>query len=42
LDEVLSLSDRVAVMYRGRIAGVVTPGAVSREVVGQLMAGVTP
>ena len=41
LDEVLSLSDRVAVMYRGRIAGVVTPNAVGREVVSQLMAGVT-
>ena len=40
LDEVLSLSDRVAVMYRGRIAGIVTPNSVSREVVGQLMAGV--
>ena len=40
LDEVLSLSDRVAVMYRRRVAGVVVTGSVSRDVVGQLMAGV--
>ncbi|GAA0714324.1 ABC transporter ATP-binding protein [Dactylosporangium roseum] len=41
LDEVLTLADRIAVMYRGRIIGVV-PGGVSREEVGMMMAGITP
>jgi simple sugar transport system ATP-binding protein len=41
LDEVLSLADRVAVMYRGRILAVVPPDT-PREEVGLLMAGVTP
>jgi general nucleoside transport system ATP-binding protein len=39
LDEVLSLADRVAVMYRGQIVGVVDP-TTSREQLGKLMAGV--
>ena len=39
LDEVAALADRIAVMYRGRIVGVV--GAdTSREVLGLMMAGV--
>ncbi len=38
LDEVLALGDRVAVMYRGRIVGIVDP-AVGRETVGLMMAG---
>ncbi len=38
LDEVLGLADRIAVMYRGRIAGEVAAGA-SAEAVGLLMAG---
>jgi len=38
LDEVLGLADRIAVMYRGRIAGEVPAGA-SAEEVGILMAG---
>lgn len=41
LDEVLSLADRVAVMYRGRILAVVPPDT-PREEIGLLMAGVTP
>ncbi|MGH6657908.1 MAG: ABC transporter ATP-binding protein [Actinocrinis sp.] len=40
LDEVLSLADTVAVMYRGKIVGVVSPDA-SREEIGLLMAGIT-
>ncbi|ANS80489.1 ABC transporter ATP-binding protein [Serinicoccus hydrothermalis] len=45
LDEVLGLADRIAVMYRGRIIGVVDAtgedGApVSRDVLGLMMAGV--
>jgi simple sugar transport system ATP-binding protein len=39
LDEIAVLADRVAVMYRGRILGVV-PGDTSREVLGLMMAGV--
>ena len=39
LDEVAALADRVAVMYRGKIVGVVPPDT-SREVLGLMMAGV--
>ena len=38
LDEISQLSDRIAVMYRGRILGIV-PGDESREVLGLMMAG---
>ena len=38
LDEVLELSDRVAVMYRGEIVGVVDGPTAEREEVGLLMA----
>ena len=41
LDEVMALGDRVAVMFQGRITGVVDP-STSREDVGLLMAGSTP
>jgi simple sugar transport system ATP-binding protein len=40
LDEVTALADRIAVMYRGRIVGVVDSSA-SREQLGKLMAGIT-
>ena len=39
LDEVLALADRVAVMYRGRIVGVLDRADASRERIGLLMAG---
>ncbi|HEX3791614.1 MAG TPA: ABC transporter ATP-binding protein [Pseudonocardiaceae bacterium] len=39
LDEVLALADRIAVIYRGRIIGVL-PGGASRDAVGLMMAGV--
>ncbi|HUG87583.1 MAG TPA: ABC transporter ATP-binding protein [Actinomycetota bacterium] len=39
LDEVLSVSDRVAVMYRGRIVGLVDPTTIGREEIGLMMAG---
>ncbi|WP_300344367.1 ABC transporter ATP-binding protein [Nesterenkonia sp.] len=39
LDEVLNLADRIAVMYRGRIVGIVEAGT-SRDVLGLMMAGV--
>ena len=38
LDEVLSLADRIAVMYRGQIIGIV-PGSTSRDVLGLMMGG---
>ncbi len=39
LDEVVALADRIAVMYRGRIVGIVAADT-SREVLGLMMAGV--
>lgn len=39
LDEVLALADRIAVMYRGQIVGIVGP-ETSREQLGKMMAGV--
>ncbi len=39
LDEILSLSDRVAVMYHGEIVGFVDPKTVSRADLGLMMAG---
>jgi simple sugar transport system ATP-binding protein len=38
LDEIFALSDRIAVMYDGRIVGVVTPD-IAREDIGLMMAG---
>lgn len=42
LDEVMSLSDRVLVMYEGRVIGSADPRTSTREAVGLLMAGVVP
>jgi len=42
LDEVLGLSDRVAVMYEGEFVDVVDPDAVTEEQLGLLMAGERP
>ncbi|WP_300080483.1 ABC transporter ATP-binding protein [Propioniciclava sp.] len=39
LDEVEALADRVLVMYRGKVVGIVSPDT-SREVMGLMMAGV--
>jgi simple sugar transport system ATP-binding protein len=39
LDEVAALADRIVVMYRGRLVGIVGPD-VSRHVLGLMMAGV--
>ena len=41
LDEVVALADRIAVMYRGTIVGIV-PGTTSRDVLGLMMAGELP
>lgn len=39
LDEILSLSDRIAVMYRGKIVATVDAAKITREEIGLLMAG---
>jgi ABC-type uncharacterized transport system ATPase subunit len=39
LDELLAISDRIVVMYDGRIAGELVPGALGREAIGLLMGG---
>ncbi|HEU4848853.1 MAG TPA: ABC transporter ATP-binding protein [Terrimesophilobacter sp.] len=41
LDEVVALADRIVVMYRGGIVGIV-PGDTSRDVLGLMMAGEAP
>jgi simple sugar transport system ATP-binding protein len=41
LDEILSLSDRIAVMYEGRFMAVIPAAAATVEGIGLLMAGVT-
>lgn len=42
LDEILALSDRVAVMYEGTIQGIVDARDASIEAIGLMMAGVKP
>ena len=42
LDEILALADRIAVLYRGRIAAVVDRADATRESIGLLMAGAHP
>lgn len=40
LDEILSLSDRIAVMYAGQIVGTLDASNANREAIGLLMAGI--
>ncbi|MCB0102708.1 MAG: ABC transporter ATP-binding protein [Anaerolineales bacterium] len=42
LDEILALSDRIAVMYKGQIMAVVDAASATKEQLGLLMAGVHP
>ncbi len=42
LDEVMELSDRIAVMYRGKIVAIVPIERATKEYIGLLMAGVRP
>ena len=42
LDEIIALSDRIAVMYRGRVVTVVEAARATKEYLGLLMAGVSP
>ncbi len=41
LDEVMTLADRILVMFRGRVFGALRAGEATRERLGLLMAGVT-
>ncbi len=42
LDEIMSLSDRIAVIYRGKIVAVIDAQNAVREKIGMLMAGIVP
>ncbi|MCK5826419.1 MAG: ATP-binding cassette domain-containing protein, partial [Desulfuromusa sp.] len=42
LDELLKLSDRIAVMFRGRLVGYVDPRHTTREEIGLMMSGELP
>jgi ABC-type uncharacterized transport system ATPase subunit len=42
LDEIMQLSDRIAVMYRGKILTIINADEASKEELGLLMAGVMP
>jgi len=42
LEEILTLSDRIAVMFQGEIVGMMDAGSVELEEIGLLMAGVRP
>ena len=41
LDEVVALADRIMVLYRGQVVGIV-PGDTPREVLGLMMTGERP
>lgn len=42
LDEILQLSDRIAVMYRGKILAIFPSGVATKEEIGLVMAGIIP
>jgi len=42
LDEVMQLSDRIAVIFRGKILAIVDARTATKEQLGLLMAGITP
>jgi simple sugar transport system ATP-binding protein len=42
LDEIMQLSDRIAVMYRGKITAIIDAAETTKEEIGLLMAGVMP
>ena len=41
LDEVIALADRIAVLYKGKLVGIV-PAGTGRDVLGLMMAGLSP
>ena len=42
LDEIMQLSDRIAVIYRGKILVIVPSGKATKEEIGLVMAGIVP
>jgi len=42
LEELMTLCDRIAVMYEGRIVGIIPTWQATTEVIGELMAGIVP
>jgi len=42
LDEIMALSDRIAVMYRGQIVEIIDASKATKEYLGLLMAGISP
>jgi len=42
LDEIMELSDRIAVMYRGKIVAIVPAEQATKSYIGLLMAGISP
>jgi len=42
LDEIMALSDRIAVIYEGKIMGVIPNEEATTEVIGLMMAGINP
>jgi len=42
LDEIMELSDRIAVMYRGKIVAIVPADQATKSYIGLLMAGISP
>jgi simple sugar transport system ATP-binding protein len=42
LDEIMELSDQIAVMYRGKIAAILPANQTTKENIGLLMAGISP
>ena len=42
LDEIMELSDRIAVMYRGKIIEILPAEKTTKEQIGLLMAGIHP
>jgi len=41
LDELIRISDRIAVVYRGQILGVLVRGEFDKYAIGRLMSGIT-
>ena len=42
LDEILQLSDRIAVMFHGKILAIIPSGIATKEEIGLIMAGIVP
>jgi len=42
LEELLNVADRIAVMFEGRIMGIVDAAGASVEQIGLMMAGIAP